>query len=357
MTTTNKAGYPTRQLGKNGPFVSAIGFGAMGNWGAWYGSVERKEVFEVLTAAADRGVTFWDTSDFYGTSEKILGSWLAETGRRSEIFLATKFGVRDEWNPETGKAPISDPEYIVRRLENSLKDLQTDYIDLYYQHRVDPTVPIEAVLEALRPAVEKGTVKWIGLSECSVATLRRAKAVPGLGEKVIAAEMEYSPFETSIESNGIVDACRELGVGIVAYSPLARGLVTGRFRSRADFDAQDFRLHIPRFSEENFPKNLALVDKFQEIAAKLNATGAQVALAWILAAHPDFFPIPGSSKVSRLEDNAKGGLLKLPQEDVKAITEFVREASITGSRYPDEYLATPGMSGDCIPLSEWKGQA
>ncbi|TFK97672.1 NADP-dependent oxidoreductase domain-containing protein [Pterulicium gracile] len=349
--------YPTRQLGKNGPFVSAIGFGAMGIGSAIYGpDASEEEKGALLTAAADKGVTFWDTSDFYMTSEANIGAWFAKTSRRSEIFLATKFG-GSNLEDHRFSAPRSEPAYILRRLANSLQDLQTDYIDLYYQHRVDPTVPIEVVLETLRPAVEKGTIRYLGLSECSVETLRRAKAVPGLGEKVVAAQMEFSPFEISIETNGFVAAARELGVAIVAYSPLGRGLISGRYRSRDDFPKDDFRLGIPRFSEENFPKNVQLVDKFQDIARKYDTTPAQVALAWILAEHKDFFPIPGTRTIERLNENAQGALLKLSDEDVKIIRKLVDEAAVvSGSRYTEAYLSSPGMSGNCIAMSEWKGE-
>jgi aryl-alcohol dehydrogenase-like predicted oxidoreductase len=219
--------YPTRQLGRNGPFVSAIGFGAMGV-GAFYGESDENNTQATLTRAADRGVTFWDTSDYYGTSETSIGSWFSKTGRRSEIFLATKFGGRDERPGGDKSKPLSKPSYILHQLQASLKALQTDYIDLYYQHRVDHDVPIEVVMETLRPAVENGTIKYLGLSECSLDTLRRAKAVPGIGEKVIAAQMEFSPFELYLEKTGFAAAAKELGVAIVAYSPLCRGLVSGR---------------------------------------------------------------------------------------------------------------------------------
>ncbi|KAJ6630123.1 NADP-dependent oxidoreductase domain-containing protein [Mycena sp. CBHHK59/15] len=224
--------YPTRQLGPNGPAVSAIGLGAAAISGAFYGKAEKSEIFKMLSFAADRGVTFWDTSDYYGDSEAIIGDWFTETGRRSEIFLATKFGASDlSDGPNKGQIS-SKPPYIKQAIQRSLKMLKTDYIDLYYQHRVDKDVPIEIVLETLRPYVESGTIKWLGLSECSAATLRRAKAVPGVGAKVIAAQMEYSPFEVGIETNGFLDVAKEAGVAVVAYSPLGRGL------SRADTAVQ-----------------------------------------------------------------------------------------------------------------------
>ncbi|KAG6902935.1 hypothetical protein C0995_009327 [Termitomyces sp. Mi166 len=321
---------PTRQLGKDGPMVSAIGLGAMG-MGAFYGKSDEMECFKTLTYAANRGVTFWDTADMYGDSEKVLGKWFAQTGRRSEIFLATKFGAVDLDSGDWSK-PNSKPAYIRRRLENSLVDLQTNYIDLYYQHRVDPEVPIEVVLETLRPFLEAGTIKWIGLSEVSVATLKRAKAVKGIGEKVIVAQMEYSPFELYIEKNGLVDAIKEAGMAVVAYSPLARGLVTGRFRSPKDFEEGDIRLTRPKFSAENFPKNLKVVDELQKIASKRGVTSSQITLAWILAEHPNFVPIPGSRNVNRLEENAHSAEITLSKEDVDAIRAVVESAEIVGGR-------------------------
>jgi len=342
---------PTRQLGKNGPAVSAIGLGAMG-MGAFYGASDDNESMKTLTYAADRGMTFWDTADGYGTSQTLLGRWFKETGRRKEIFLATKFGARklDGKTEQERTNPCSQPAYIRQQLKNSLEALQTDYIDLYYQHRVDPKVPIEVVLETLREFVESGQVKWIGLSEPSVATLRRAKAVPVVGEKVVAAQMEFSPFEIDIEKTGFVDAINELGMAVVAYSPLARGLVTGRFRSRADFEEGDFRLTVPRFSEENFPKNLAIADKLKVFADKYNATPVQITIAWILAEYPNFVPIPGIRTVDRLEDNAKGAEIKLSPEDVKAIRQLVESADVAG----DRYARIP--AGDCISKEEWKGE-
>lgn len=234
-----------------------------------------------------------------------LGKWFAKTGRRSEIFLATKFGALDFNDPERSAKhlPNSMPSYIATRLEASLKALQTDYIDLYYQHRVDPRVPIEVVVQTLKPFVESGKIRWIGLSECSKETLLRAKSVPGIGEKVIAAQMEFSPFELSIEKNGFAKAAEDVGVSVVAYAPLSRGLVSGksatisfllftfvltkyqRYTSPNDFEEGDIRKMLPRFQPDNFPKNLEVVAKLKAVAEKYNATSGQIALAWIIAAH------------------------------------------------------------------------
>jgi len=345
---------PTRQLGANGPHVSAIGLGTMGI-GAFYGKTDEKAAYEALTYAADRGMTFWDCADIYGTTEQTLGKWFTETGRRSEIFLATKFGSRDiEGKYGGGTTPVSVPSYIKIAFQRSLAKLKTDYVDLYYQHRVDPNVPIEVVLKTLREFMESGQIKWLGLSECSADTLKRAKAVKGVGEKVIAAQMEFSPFELSVEKGGFAAEAEKLGVAIVAYSPLARGLASGRYRSKVDFDDTAFRRNLPRFSDENFPKNITLVDKIKAIADKYDSTPSQVTLAWILATHATFIPIPGCRSKERVEENAKGAELQLAPEDVKAIRELVEAAEVLGDRYPAFLLKH--TQGDCISLSEWKGE-
>ncbi|KAI0725049.1 NADP-dependent oxidoreductase domain-containing protein [Fomitopsis betulina] len=345
--------YPTHKLGANGPAVSTIGFGAMGVGGFYGKSSNEEELFKTLTYAADHGITFWDTADIYGDSEVVLGNWFAKTGRGSEVFLATKFGSMDveknEWKQN------SKPSYIRRRLAAALTRLQTEWIDLYYQHRVDPEVPIEVVMETLAEFVKDGKIKYIGLSEYNAETLRRAKSVPIAGERIIACQMEYSPFELEIEKSGFVAAARELGVAIVAYSPLGRGMITGRFKSRADFDADDLRQQMPRFSDKNFPKNLDVVDQFRVIAAKYGATPTQIALAWILAEHPDFIPIPGTRTIERLAENAKSAEIVLKDEDVKALRAIVDVADVHGERIPGMFAHM--MVADSIPLSEWKGES
>jgi len=316
-------------------------------WELFMDSRTTKYLFETLTYAADRGMTFWDTADVYGTSEDLIGDWFSKTGRRSEIFLATKFGA---WDPaKTDRKPNSKPAHIRSQFQNSLKKLQTTYIDLYYQHRVDPEVPIEVVLQALAPFVESGQIKWIGLSEPSIATLKRAKAVKGIGEKVVAAQMEFSPFELYVEKTGFAKAIEEAGMAVVTYSPLARGLVTGRFRSPEDLDKDDWRRNAPRFSPENLPKNLKIVEKLKGFADKYHATNGQVTLAWILAEHKDFIPIPGVRNTERLEENAHAAEIKLSPDDVKAIRAVVEAAEVAGARYAAE------VEGNCIPVSEWKG--
>ncbi|KAI5897173.1 Aldo/keto reductase [Schizophyllum commune H4-8] len=336
--------FPQRRLGANGPLVSAIGYGAMGI-GAFYGASDEKESLETLTYCADRGLTFWDTAEIYGSSEATIGKWLSLTSRRQSVFLATK------WAGSLAYAD-SRPSTLRRGIEAALARLQTDYIDLFYQHRVDPQVPIEVVMETFRPYVEEGKIRWLGLSNCSREVLGRAKAVKGVGEKLVAVQMEFSPFETELEKNGFIDYARGLGVSVVAYSPLGRGMISGRYKSIDDFPQDDVRRFYPRFQPENFPKNLELVDKFHAVARKLNATPAQVALAWILAEHPDMIPIPGSRGIARTEENARGAEVVLSAEDQKALRDAVENATVAGGRMPKGWM----IEHDCIPLKEWKGE-
>jgi len=269
--------FPQRKIGDAS--VSAIGLGCMGMSVSLMLSTGRdeEEVFKTLTKAADLGITFWDTSDAYLDNEDVIGKWFRETGRRDEIFLATKFGLKRD----NGKAEvIGRPEYVAEACQKSLERLGIDRIDLYYQHRVDTTVPIEKTVEAMAQLVKQGKVRYLGLSECSAVTLRRACKV----HQIAVCQMEYSPFALEVETTGFLDVARELGVKIVPYSPLGRGFLTGAIKSRADFDPQDPRLTMfPRFSEENFAANLKLVDIFAEIAKEKSCTSGQAALAWVLS--------------------------------------------------------------------------
>jgi aryl-alcohol dehydrogenase-like predicted oxidoreductase len=268
--------FPQRKIGDAS--VSAVGLGCMGMSISLMLSTGRdeEEVFKTLTKAADLGITFWDTSDAYLDNEEIIGKWFRDTGRRDEIFLATKFGVK----VANGKLEvIGRPEYVAEACQKSLERLGTDRIDLYYQQRVDTTVPIEKTVGAMAQLVKERKVRYLGLSECSAATLRRACKV----HKIAACQMEYSPFALDVETSGFLVAARELGVKIIPYSPLGRGFLTGAIKSRSDLDSKDprFTMH-PRFSEQNFDANLRLVDIFAQLAKEKGCTSGQVALAWVL---------------------------------------------------------------------------
>lgn len=286
---------PTRKLGKNGPAVTAIGFGAMG-LSAFYprGQMSYDESFKLLDHLIETGCTFWDTADIYQDNEDLLGAWFKQTGRRNEIFLATKFA--NTTDKDGNRTVRGDYEYVKQACDRSLKRLGTESIDLYYAHRIDPKVPIEKTVGAMAELVKSGKVRYLGLSECSAETLRRAYAV----HPIAAIQMEYSPFALDIESEqiGLLKVARELGVAIVAYSPLGRGMLTGQYKSLEDFDEGDVRRAFPRFQPGNFEKNLVIVDKLRELAEKKGITSGQLTLAWILAQGGDFIPIPGTKKIN-----------------------------------------------------------
>ncbi|SPO06495.1 probable IN2-2 protein [Cephalotrichum gorgonifer] len=335
---------PTRKLGKSGPEVTALGFGAMG-LSAFYGAPESDEQrFKVLDRAYELGETFWDSADIYMDSEDLLGKWFKRTGKRSEIFLATKFGFKIQ--EHGGYAINSTPEYCKLACTKSLQRLGIDTIDLYYCHRVDLKTPIEKTIEAMVELKNEGKIKYIGLSEVSSETLRRACKV----HHVDAVQVEYSPFSLDIEDPNIalLKTCRELGVAIVAYSPLGRGFVTGQYRSPDDFEEGDFRKGAPRFSKENFSKNLELVDGIVALAKKKGCTAGQLTLAWLLAQGDDIIPIPGTSKVKYLEENVGALSVKLTEDEVKEVRDFVDAADVHGSRYPEamaslSYADTPAL--------------
>jgi len=285
-----------------------------------------------LTRAADLGQTFWDTSDAYGpfTNEELIGKWFKLTGRRKEIFLATKFGLFHDKETKTLKIK-GDKEYVRQCIEGSLKRLGTEYVDLYYQHRVDKKVPIEKTVGAMAELVKEGKVRYLGLSECSVRTLQRAYKV----HPISAVEVEYSLYSLDIEREdvGLKKACEEMGVAIIAYSPVGRGMLTGRYKSRADFEADDWRLTQPRFSEENFANNLVLADRVAELAKKKGCTASQLALAWLLKQGPNVIPIPGTRQVKYLEENWGALQVDLSEQDLKEIREVAEKADVKGDRY------------------------
>ncbi|KAF2732548.1 aldo-keto reductase [Polyplosphaeria fusca] len=325
------AKFPQRKIGDD--LVSAIGLGCLGMSVPPDGAND-EESLRVLTAAADMGINFWDTSDMYGPylNEKLIGRWFKETGRRDEIFLATKFGIKFV----DGKPQMdSTPEHVKAACAGSLERLGTDRIDLYYQHRVDPNVPIERTVEAMAQLKKESKIRYLGLSECSARTLQRACKI----EQIAAAQMEFSPFALEIESEetDFLKAARELGVKIVPYSPLGRGILTGAIKTRDDLDEMRRNMH-PRFSEENFPKNIVLVHKIQEIATQKGCPVGQLALAWVLAQGDDFIPIPGTKRLKYLEQNAGAVKVELTKQEEEGIRKAVDEVGgRQGERYPEAF--------------------
>jgi len=318
----------TRTLGQ-GLEVSAQGLGCMG-MSAWYGEIDEEESVATIHRALDLGVTFLDTADMYGAqfgeNEQLVGRAIAD--RRDEVILATKFAnvVREDGT----RGVNGRPEYVRSAIEASLARLNVDHVDLYYQHRVDKTVPIEETVGAMAELVAAGKVRYLGLSEASPDTIRRAHAV----HPIAALQSEYSLWSRDPE-DAILDTTRELGIGFVAYSPLGRGFLTGRFRSPDDFDDDDVRKHQPRFQGESFQRNLDLVARVQEIAAEKEVTAGQLALAWVLAQGGDVVPIPGTKRRSYLEENAAAAEIELTPEDLARIDEVFPRGAASGDRYSD----------------------
>jgi aryl-alcohol dehydrogenase-like predicted oxidoreductase len=314
--------------------VSAQGLGCMG-MSEFYGSGDQTEAERTIHRALDLGVTFLDTADMYGpfTNERLVGQAIA--GRREEVTLATKFG--NERGEDGSFIRINGtPEYVHRACDASLQRLGVDVIDLYYQHRVDTSVPIEDTWGALRELVEAGKIRHAGISEAAPDTIRRADAV----QPVTAVQTEYSLWTRDPEDDGVLATCAELGIGFVAYSPIGRGFLSGQIRSVEDLDPSDFRRRNPRFQGENFVRNLELVDRVRELAEATGVTATQLALAWVMAqsgrgGNPTIVPIPGTKRVQYLEENAAAADIELTEDDLRALDEAAPQGATAGDRYPD----------------------
>jgi aryl-alcohol dehydrogenase-like predicted oxidoreductase len=330
---TNKANAQTRKLGNSSLEVSAIGLGCMGMSFSYGPPKDKTEMTALLHAAVERGITFFDTAEVYGPliNEELVGEALAPF--RNQVVIATKFG----WKPAaTGEARWSlldsHPEHIKRAVEGSLKRLKTDVIDLYYQHRVDPNVPIEDVAGAVKELIQQGKVKYFGLSEAGVKTIRRAHKV----QPVTALQSEYSLWWREPEAE-IIPTLEELGIGFVPFSPLGKGFLTGAISADTKFDSTDFRNTVPRFSEDNRKANQALVNVIAKFAAQKKVTPAQIALAWLLAQKPWIVPIPGTTKLKRLEENIGAVSVDLLPEDLRELENAASQIKVQGARYSEQH--------------------
>ena len=321
-----------RRLGRNGPEVSALGLGCMG-MSDFYGSHDDAASAALIESALDRGVNFLDTADMYGpfTNEQLVGRAIRE--RRREVFLATKFGIQRDPADPARRGFNGRPEYVRSACDASLKRLGVDYIDLYYQHRVDPATPIEDTVGAMGELVRAGKVRYLGLSEAGPATLRRACAV----HPITALQTEYSLWTRDPE-NELLATCDALGIGFVAYSPLGRGFLTGAIRSPDDFEPDDYRRYSPRFQGENFSNNLRLVEQIRTLATGKGCTPAQLALAWILARNPHIVPIPGTRKLARLEENLGALDVRLDAAELARIDALFPADAASGLRYPEAMM-------------------
>ncbi len=325
-----------RTLGTNGLDVSALGYGCMGLDFGYANTVSKAEGLTLIRQAVDRGVTFFDTAEVYGpfTNEEMVGEALRPV--RDRVVIATKFGFDFVDGKQSGMN--SRPEHIKQVADASLKRLGIDVIDLLYQHRVDPNVPIEEVAGAVKDLIAQGKVRHFGLSEAGAQTVRRAHAV----QPVTALQNEYSLWTRGVESNGILEACEELGIGLVPYSPLGKGFLTGAMSKETKLGEGDFRNILPRFTSEAMEKNQALVDLLKRIAGQKGATPAQIALAWLLSRKPWIVPIPGTTKLHRLEENLGAVDVELTAADLAGIESAAAAIQVEGERYPAHLMATTG---------------
>ena len=332
-----------RELGRDGPSVSAIGLGCMGISFGYADKLSRQEGIALIRGAVERGVTFFDTAEVYGPfeNEEVVGEALAPF--RDRVVIATKFGFNFDESGKQLPGINSRPERIRAAVDGSLKRLSIEAIDLLYQHRVDPDVPIEDVAGTVRELISAGKVRYFGLSEPGVQTLRRAHAV----QPVTALQNEYSLWWRAPETNGILDACDELGIGFVPYSPLGKGFLTGAIKD--ELPAGDFRATTPRFQPEAMAKNQTFVDLLKRVASEKQATPAQVALAWLLAKRPYIVPIPGTTKLHRLEENIGAAELQLSDDDLREIDEGAAGLEVEGDRYAPAQMA---MVGRDAPVKE-----
>ena len=321
-----------RRLGHDGPQVSALGLGCMG-MSEFYGATDETEALATLDLALERGVTLLDTADAYGPhhNEELLGRALR--GRRERVFLATKFGLVRSADP-TARGVNGRPEYVRQAVDGSLRRLGVEQLDLYYQHRVDPEVAIEETVGAMAELVQAGKVRYLGLSETSGETLRRAHRI----HPIAALQSEFSLWSRDPHEHGVLATCRELGVALVAYSPLGRGFLTGALKSPEEFAADDYRRLSPRFQGENFQRNLALVDRVRALAEAKSVTAGQVALAWVLAQGEDVIPIPGTHRRRYLQENLAALEVHLSADESAELERLFTPEQVAGTRYPAAWM-------------------